>query len=478
MFHKEKFMFQKPLFQKLTQVALTYLTWRPMWAVLTLNLLLILYTAFTPGNDSGDFDYFVPAILGTVLPIATCMTLFLMVAKWQFANPRAQLIPGYTKPHFIVLFVILALFLVANPLLQAFCQDMSPIGLLAFSLLLGGLCLHAINFLRGTYMLPMIAVYLSSFWPTSSRFWFSASGDFHAIHIAIAFAGAVLIGWSLWQLTTLREEDEGYFITAIGSSRLERLLQGRLKSRKMALGGLGSSYFDRWHDRLLTLSENPSPTALSQYGWGRFPLMEQAVAVGLGIPLYAFVLGYLGQWFGKRDSTVPSHALVYAAAFAIPALAAALWLRSRRVRMASELLRPASRKAYYDDLFQSLTKRTLSFWLAMNIGAWIAFMISQTPTIRGNPTQLTIGFLLLSLAVQLPAFAIGLRMAQWRSSILFGLGCYVLSHLEIGLLVGWAILQKEYGPIPTAMCAAILLIALGVPLLTSARNAWLRVELG
>ena len=62
--------------------------------------------------------------------------------------------------------------------------------------------------------------------------------------------------------------------------------------------------------------------------------------------------------------------------------------------------------------------------------------------------------------------ALALRMTQWRSSLLFFIGCYVLGFLEIGLFVAWAILQKTYGPIPTAGLASLALIALGLPLLT------------
>jgi len=327
-----------------------------------------------------------------------------------------------------------------------------------------------------------MAVFISAIHPATSQFWFAANSNDLFLHAALALVGAALTGWWLWNLATLHEEDEGYFIQPLGVpgslSRLERVLQGRLEGRKAARGGVLNSFSDRWHNRLMTFSENRSPVALSQYGWGRFSLSQQAVAIGLAIPLYGVVLGYLGQVFGKTSSLGFSDIFVYSSAFALPNLAAAISLRSRRVRMASELLRPVNRTDYFKGLFQSLAKRSLFFWLAMNAGAWVVFMTSQTPFIQSNPTQLTIGFLLLSLAVQVPVFALGLRMAQWRSPVLFGLGCYVLGHLEIGLLVGWVFFQKEYGPIPTALLGAIFLVALGVPLLTSARNAWLRTELG
>ena len=58
------------------------------------------------------------------------------------------------------------------------------------------------------------------------------------------------------------------------------------------------------------------------------------------------------------------------------------------------------------------------------------------------------------------------------------IGCYVLGFLEVGLLAAWVHLQKANGPIPTALLVSVVLIAFGLPLLTWARNAWLRAELG
>ncbi len=463
------------MFQLERQVLRTYTTWRWMWLLLPIALLLMLGPIFSHRNDTEAITYSLTTMFGTVIPIMTCMPIFMAIAKWQFADPRARLIPGYRRPHVAVIFVVLAVLLVANPLLQAFCQSMSPLGLLAFSLLLGGLFLHAMHSQRGVYVLPMMAIYMSSFYPTTARFWLSATGDFQAIHIAIILVGAALVGWSLWQLATLCEEDDGYFIAGFGSSRLERVLLGRLKDRKIARGGLGYRFSDRWHDRLTSL-KNPRQAALMQWGWLRFSHAQQAIAVGLTTTLYGLSLGYLGLWI-QGESTISSSVIVSILSFGLPALGAAILLRSRHPRMASELLHPASRTVYFNGLIQSLAKLTLYFWLAMSAGLWVVSMASPL-IFEGNFTQMAVGYLLLSLAVQLPALALSLRMARWRSTVLFGLGCYGLATLELGLLAFWTTFQKEAGPILTAAFAAVLLIAVGVPLLIGARNTWLRAELG
>ncbi len=474
-------MFQKPLFQKLRQVALTYLTWRWIWYILPLILFMMLLAAFNTASQINANDGLpVTMIFGIAMPILVSLQWFVAVAKWQFVDPRARLMPGYTSPHLAVIFAVLSVLLVLNPLLQAFCIGISPMGPLAFSLLLGGLFLLAFHFNQGITIIPAMAVFFSAMFPATSQFWFTGNSNHSTNHAALALVGAGLTAWWLWRIATLHEENEDYLIQPLGApgslSRLERVLQGRLEGRKAARGGFFYNFSDRWHNRLQTLAENPSPAALSQYGWGRFPLIQHAVLIALGFPLYDFILSFGAQWHGK-DTAGPSRGLVFVAAFFVSGMTAAISLRSRRVRMASELLRPANRIAYFEGLFQSLAKRSLVFWLAMNAGAWVVFVTSQMPMIAGDPTRLTIGFLLLSLAVQLPAFALGLRMALWRPPFLFFLGCYVLVGLEIGLLASWIVLQKTSDPILIALLGAIMLIALGLPLLTWARNAWLRTEL-
>ncbi len=465
------------MLEQLKQVGMTYLTWRWIWLLLPLNFALMLAPVFISRTDDAEtLTFSLGAMFAIAIPIMTYMPFSIGIAKWQFADPRARLMPGYGGPHFAAIFAVLAVLLVANPLLQAFCQGISPLGLLAFSLLLGGLFLQATLFQRGIYALPMMAVYMSSFFPTSSQIWFSTAGDFHAIHGAIAFGGAAMVGWSLWRLIALSEEDEGYFIVGFGSSRLELLLKERLKGRKIARGGLKYQFSDRWHNRLTSL-KSPNPAALAQYGWMQFSHAQQAIAVGFGVVLYGISLSSMAQWLHKSSAGLPDP-LVYMISLVLPALAAAILLRSRRVRMASELLRPASRAAYFDGLFQSLAKLMLYSWLAMSLGSVIVLITSQATILQGDPVPLAVGFLLLSLAMQLPAFAIGLRMARWKSTVLFGLGYYGLAIAELGLLVAWVQLQKEMGPIPAAALAAVLLIAAGLPMLSGTRNAWLRAELG
>jgi len=471
---------EQTMFQKLKQVGMTYIIWRWMWLMLSSALLLMLGSALSSFDRHGATLF--PGIFSIGMPIIIGMQWFVSVAKWQFADPRARLIPGYTRPHFLVIFVVLATFCIGNPLLQAFCVGIAPLGHLAFALLVGGSFLYSMHSDRGTLAIPGVVVLLSGLYPKTSPFWFSGAGDFQAIHVAGIFFGVSLFVWWLWKLATLHEEDEGYFVMPLGApgslSRLERVLQGRLQGRKAARGGLGYQLSDRWHNRLFTLSGNPSSAALSPYGWGLLSHGHRAALIGGGFALYGLSLSCLSIWLNRPFAALPGVIAPAIAAFAGPAVGAAISLRSRRVRMAPELLRPASRAAYFDGLFGSLAKLMLSLWLTMSIGLLVIVMTSPITIIRVNFTQITLGYLLLSLAVQLPAFALGLRMAQWQSTVLFALGCYVLAIAEFGLLVFWVNIQKEAGPIPAAAFAAALLIALGVPSLIGARRAWLRAELG
>ena len=316
------------MLQKLRQVALTYLTWRWIWFLLPICLLMMFAAPFYPKPPhDGQNPVLLFAIVGLAMPIQFGIQWLGAVAKWQFADPRARLIPGYTKPHLTAIFAVLAVLLVANPLLQAYCQDISPLGPLAFALLLGSLFLFAFHLNQGIAMLPAMALFFSIMHPTTSQFWFAGHSNYLTIHAALALLGAALTAAWLWKLATLHEDDEGYSIQPLGPpgsmSRLERVLQGRLAGRKAARSGPLSGVSDRWHNRLFTLPKNPHPTTLSQYGWGRFPLLQQAILVGLAVPLYGVGLSHLLQKFDKNPGS-GLQVMVYVAAFAIPAFFAAI----------------------------------------------------------------------------------------------------------------------------------------------------------
>jgi len=99
---------EQTMFQKLKQVGMTHITWRWIWLLLPLNFALILVPVFIRRNDTEALAFTFATMFGTVMPIMTCMPLFMAIAKWQFADPRARLIPGYTRPHFAAIFSALA----------------------------------------------------------------------------------------------------------------------------------------------------------------------------------------------------------------------------------------------------------------------------------------------------------------------------------------------------------------------------------
>jgi len=379
------------MLERLKQVGMTYITWRWMWLMLPLTLLMMLGAAFQATfQQGGDQTPFFAGTFGIGMPIVLGVQWFASVAKWQFADPRARLMPGYTWPHILVIFTVLTIFLVVNPLLQAFCMGISPLGPLAYSLLLGGLFLYAIHLNRGLLALPMLIVFFSGMYPESSRIWFSGADNFQAYHVAGIFLGAAMFGWWLLKLAALHEEDEAYFVLPLGTpgsmSRLERVLQGRLQGRKASREGFWKNSSDRWHNRLVTFSESPNSAALFEYGWGQFSFLTQAISAGIGIALYGIFLGTVFHELHSKNSENPGNLFVYAVAFALPAIGAMVFLRTRRVRMASELLRPASRTAYFAGLFGSLAKWTLYAWLSMSVGLWVVLMTGQR-TMEGSFTQ-------------------------------------------------------------------------------------------
>ena len=118
------------MWERERQVVRTYTTWRWLWLMGPSIALMMVGGAIGSYSQRGESD----AVFSSHLlrhrfsGVSRAPQWFVAVAKWQFANPRARLTPGYTGPHLHVIGAILAVVLVANPLIQAACMGISPVG--------------------------------------------------------------------------------------------------------------------------------------------------------------------------------------------------------------------------------------------------------------------------------------------------------------------------------------------------------------
>jgi len=469
----------KIMFKQERQALLTYTTWRWMWLIIPVIALMILGACSIALNQKSNQVIFLPAVLGIGMPVLICMQWFIAVAKWQFANPRARLIPGYKSPHLSVIATGLATLLVLNPLLLSFCLGISPLGPLAFALLLGGVFLQALIQNAGTHALPAIIVFFSGMYPTTSRFWFSGVGDYGMIHSVFAITGlALVIAW-LWRLANLNEEMGDYQVMPLGApgslSRLELAEQRRLQGQKAARSNLINKISDIWHDQIAQKTDKTNQPLLAEYGWGQFPGILRALLAGLGCAIYGIGLSRLTHYYFSKP--LQTSGMIAVLAIALPAISTAFFLRQRRPRLSQEILRPVGREEYFNLLFKALAKQAAWLWLSLSCCTLAVLMFNGLPT-NYKLNRLIIGYLLWTPCVQILVFAVAIYIARWRSNIAFTLTIYAMVCAITGLLIVWASSTTHTEFIPTSVFMGSLFAILGLWLMPKAKGSWLRIELG
>jgi len=460
------------MLEQLKQVGMTYITWRWMWFIIPLILLVV--PGLLVGQDSPP-----GIILG--FPCMMGLIWFTAVAKWQFANPRSRLLPGYTQPHLWVFGMILLLMFVISPILLSARQGMSPWGPLAFTLLLGGCSLVAYLLGRGIFVIPAILIFFSGFPGPTQAFWFGDTAATSVIHILLVLIGGGMVSHCLWSLAQLTEEMDEYQVLPIGGmqlSRVERAEQRRLIGRQIKKAKFLGWFSDRWLDRGFANATNGSTASLAQYGFARSPGYFSACFAGIAYFLYGMLMMQFGFVRGMSSSEVQNHPPTMFILFAVllPVAMVGMILMQHRPRMAQELLRPADRTSYLDSLLFAMAKRSALLWVCLLGALWfLAFATDTLP--KENQTSLILKFITLSFAVQIPAFGLSLRLGLWGSQFIYMFGMYAVVALQMGVISLWWRYLLERGW-PTLVLLILVNIALGLGIIAWARRKWLEAELG
>lgn len=459
------------MFRKEWQVCLTYLTQRWLW-FLGLVYAIFLFTGFTAALDANcamhhnrhAFIFFPGAsmLIGGFFIVS--------IAKWQFANPRGRLVPGYARPHLLILSLILLPALVLIPVFISTTAGVTPWGLLAYTLLLGGGYLWSVGASQGWLMFPVLAVCFSAYTEAGQDFWLSAQFPFLGLHVLLIILGtASVVGW-IWRLVNLNEEMPDYQVTPLAGwsrpSHLESAEARKLIGRQATKAGIASRLSDLWHDRLpqMTVSSAQRQT-LFRYGFQR--LSPGVQAAWFAILLFIWV-GVLTLTFEKGSFL--GTPLVFT--LAGPGLIVLLHLRQRQGRMPQELLMPLERNEFFAGLWRALAWEMLLTWFALHLSlsALVGFDVLKVPELT---MRSAVGFAMISAAMLLPMFGVALRLARVRSAILLGIGGYAV----VGAQFGWLSLWWKA---PTSIGVLMLLftIVLGVLLINWSQRQWLEVELG
>ncbi len=472
----------KTMFKQEQQVLLTYTTQR--WLLLFPSLILLAtigtYVTVSIGGKGAEH---LQMTFGLGFPIMMGFIWLVSTARWQFANPRARLLPGFVGPHLGVLATVFVLILLANPLCLALGAGLSTPGTLAYALLLGSTTLWGMQPGRGIFMLPTMVILFSGMTSAGIKFWFAVPNQFTALHGAMAATGgAMVVAW-LWRLSMLHEEMDDYQVVPLGSpgslSRIERAEQRKLLGRVSARHNIIQALADRWHDRLHHLTaETQTQTQLLHYGFGRIPWGAQAPMAGIFFAAYGIFLSQLGFVNGGRMGPASAF-VVMAIQFAMvgPAYVTGLRMMQRLPRMAQELLRPATRAEYLDGLLLAVTKQTGLLWLALQIGL-LAMILSTGAFPDENLWELAMPYLLISLTAQVPTLGLSLWLARKGSMWRIILGLYAAMIFHGAVLGAWWWGRKQIGDLLFVAVATVVLLTLGAMLITWARRAWLRTELG
>ncbi len=459
------------MLEQLKQVGMTYITWRWMWFVIPLMLVIVLLNILSDDRSVSLISLGIPCMFGLIWIAA--------VAKWQFANPRSRLLPEYTQPHLWVFGMILLLMFVISPLWLSASQGMSPWGPLAFTLLLGGSALFTIILNRGIFILLSFIIFLSGFAPGPTQtFWIGDSAATNAIHILLTLVGGAMVSYCLWFLAQLTEEMDEYQAVPAGGSRVGRAQQRRFMGRQIKKAKILNWLTDRWLDRGFANAINGSTASLAQYGFARSSGYFSACFAGIAYFLYGMLLMQFGFIRRMGSSEVQNHPPTMFILFAVllPAAAVGMVLMQHRPRMAQELLRPAKRTSYFDSLFFAMAKRSVWLWASLFASLWlIAFATDTLP--QENREALILKFAALSFAVQVPAFGLCLRMGLWNSmfGVIFGL--YPVVAIQMGVISLWWYNQEDW-TWPIFVLVLLLHIALGLGIIAWARRKWLEAELG
>jgi hypothetical protein len=471
--------------ERIVQVMLTYTTWRKLCWIMTFMGMFVVTAGYLPlyqNNQTAGTLWIASLALG--FPILGGLGLLNAVAKWQFAHSRARLIPGYRVPHLAVWAAAFTLLLVANPICLSVTSDqISVVGALAFTLLLAGTFLWGTSAAKQIFAALMLVIFLSAMTETGFRFWFAVQGPYTAIHGVLLVVGALLVvGW-LWHLARLHEEMDDYQVVVAGTpwnlSRLERAVQRRAVGRQAARAGVIAALADRWHDRLQRLpAGNQGRPGLLQYGFGRLSGAWYALFAGLGFVAYGLFFSQL-SFTRRTGGPGPAHAqmdFLIMFALVLPTAVIGLMLQRRLPRLSQELLRPASRGAYFDGLFLVLAKQAMFFWLALQAALAVIVLSLGMLTTQELGRAATM-YTLLSLALQVPAFGWFLWVAKRHSIVFTVLGAYVSTFLQMSIISLWWWCRESSGDAVFSLLAVAIALA-GWLVIRRVRQSWLNMELG
>jgi hypothetical protein len=412
------------------------------------------------------------------LPIMGISFWVTSVAKWQFVNPRARLLPGFAAPH---LAIIMAWFFVGYGLIPlvtgVFSPGIAALPALAYGVLCGSMFVWAMHTGRPFPMFLGLAAYFSPAIPSLGAFWSGGTPILLLIQISLIIVGLIALGAWLRELSRLTEDSEAYIIPTTAqsgsASRMEKSEARRNLATQISRSWLTTRVIDWWVDPLKARRARSvrERQKLLRFGQSGTPAWLRSLWI---LAIMIAVIGFNYLFTRQSVSSVPiivPTALVFS--FVAPSITAQL-LAMQRPRMSTELLWPLTRREYIDGLFRNVARDTIVFWCII-IGivlVLVAVLDAEYLWLDWAPAALVGTFAGLTVTYGVSMFAALIESGITRTLLLL-LGFYAqmgllamagLAYVYVGAVVGYAIL--------------VLVGCTGVVIIRHSHARWMRAELG
>lgn len=468
-------------------VAMTYVTHYWVMAGIAAWALLVLTPQLALGltRNLGASNLGPSAMLVFGMPVFFLSLMIPPQAKAQFAHPRAALMPGFSRPHLMVLAGIVVVLTILFPLAAAFCLQLSPVGTVALAMAIAAPTLLAAH----TNRIMGMFVGLCAFYSTMTKWgvwWFDPAGTAWPIHSGIIVVGGALVAFYLYRLAHLREEMDDYqSFTQWQQSRkasTEVSEQRRAVAESLRRHQFMAWFTDRWLDRIGGYHGNRlfALARLLTYGFGQPAILGGVwMAVWFGaITLFLAKFGFSSQAPGgpasPNGSLFGSSMFFLQMAMLFPGMFPGEWLAKRRPRIAGELMLPLSRSQYIDGLLASTLWNAATFWFALNLGLVIITYVTVGD--RFSPVMLCMT-LLLTASGAFGLAGVSLRTAIWPS-VIKRLGVMMLVMIPVQSPILLWLGKQNHLTNTVVLLSVVATTVVGVVMTRVARTAWLNLELG
>jgi hypothetical protein len=473
------------MFEMIKPVLLTYATRRSVqWGIgLGGGFYLLIIFAMAMHDHSRYGEFRTGGGSGFIGAFASAFAAYLLVsqAKWQFVDPRARLLPGFARPHLLVLTALAVIGILLAPLLEAIAARLSVVGYLAFTTALASSFIWAMHANSGPGTMLSMLLGFSMMSERVRYFWVSPESveRFFPLHATVLLAGWAAIAAWLRRLVRMTEESDDYSIPIQAQSgsatRMERTQASRNILRSKLSNGLwNGGPSDGWHDRLIHYHARTirDRQRLFRYGFAPQPFEYSVCWTALWMTTVTLLIRWQSS---SADVALAFNAGSLAPFVFFPALMPGQFLAMRRARMTQELLFPLSRREFVDSVLLELARvLVLSFAV---LGAVALLLVNVIPFAPFDfPISKVLAAFAMVAAVQPFFFAVNVYTALWNSA-LARLGIMMAAMMPLMAVTTGAILPLKYrGPTLTLGIAATVL-PLGLWFVAKARHKWLNAEL-